>query len=347
MTSSIVLQPIERRELLDLYRKHTDPEVRFRAHILLLLADGHSWEDVGALLYCSSRTIDRWVKRFHHDGIEGLAGRKRGRPFRFGAVWVRIVVAMVTHLSPRQFGSLRSRWTCGLVALALLQRFDVCVSRETVRRWLHRGDMVYRRPRPVLGPRDAQREAKLAALRKLLEELPADETVVWQDEVDINTNPEIGRMWMRRGHQADVPTPGTNQKRYVAGSIHWRTGQVFATEGPKRDSDLFLAHLDELRHRLRRYRKIHVICDNAKFHVSVAVQIYLAKYRDRIELELLPAYSPDANPVERVWWLVREHVTRNHRCRDQEELLGMVFDYLESESPFRLKDTEYEIPKAA
>jgi transposase len=347
MTPSIVLEPVERRELLDLYRKHTDPEVRFRAHIVLLLADGHSWQEVGSLLYCSSRTIDRWVKRFHHDGIEGLAGRKRGRPFRFTAVWVRLVAAMVTHLSPRQFGSLRSRWTCGLVALALHQRFDVCVSRETVRRWLHRGDMVYRRPRPVLGPCDSQREAKLAALRKLLVHLPADETVVWQDEVDINTNPEIGRMWMRRGQQAPIPTPGTNQKRYVAGSIHWRTGQVFATEGPKRDSDLFLNHLDELRRRLRRYRKIHVICDNAKFHVSEPVRIYLWEHRDRIELEMLPAYSPDANPVERVWWLLREHITRNHRCRDQEELLGMVFDYLESESPFRLKDREYEIPKAA
>jgi putative transposase len=347
MTPSLVLQPTERQELLDLYRKHSDPEVRFRAHILLLLADGHSWQQVGDVLYCSSRTIDRWVKRFQHDGIDGLAGRKRGRPFRFAIVWARIAIAMVLHLTPRQFGSLRSRWTCGLVALALHQRYDLDVSRETVRRWLHRGDLVYRRPRPVLGPCDAERAAKLAALRQLLEDLPADETVVWQDEVDINTNPEIGRMWMRRGHQSHVVTPGTNQKRYVAGSIHWRTGQVFATEGPKRDSELFLKHLDELRHRLRRYRKIHVICDNAKFHVSVAVQLYLAKYRDRIELELLPSYSPDANPVERVWWLVREHVTRNHRCRDQEELLGMVFEYLESESPFRLKDKEYEIPKAA
>jgi transposase len=347
MTPSLVLEPVERRELLDLYRKHPDPEVRFRAHILLLLAEGHSWQDVGSLLYCSSRTIDRWVKRFHHDGVEGLAGRKRGRPVRFTAVWIRIAVAIVTRLSPHQFGSLRSRWTCGLVALALHRRFDVCVSRETVRRWLHRGDLVYRRPRPVLGPTDSQRQAKLAALRKLLAHLPADETVVWQDEVDINTNPEIGRMWMRRGQQAQIPTPGTNHKRYVAGSIHWRTGQVFATEGPKRDSELFLDHLDDLRRRLRRYRKIHVICDNAKFHTSEPVRVYLWEHRDRIELELLPAYSPDANPVERVWWLLREHITRNHRCRNQEELIGMVFDYLKSESPFRLKDTEYEIPKAA
>ena len=62
---------------------------------------------------------------------------------------------------------------------------------------------------------------------------------------------------------------------------------------------------------------------------------------------MLPAYSPDGNPIERVWWLVREHVTRNHRCRDPEELMGMVMAYLESEAPFRLKDEEYQIPKAA
>jgi transposase len=347
MTPSITLEADQRTALLETYRKHADPEVRFRAHLLLLLGDGRSWQDVGSILYCSSRTIDRWVKRFQHEGIAGLTGHKRGRPFRFGAVWVRLVVALVSHLSPRHFGVLRSRWTCATVALALHSRYGLDVSRETVRRWLRRGDMVYRRPRPVLGPRDQQRVAKLAALRQLVAQLPPDETVVWQDEADINTNPEIGRMWMRRGRQAKVPTPGTNQKRYVAGSIHWRTGQVFATEGPKRNGELFLAHLDELRRRLRRYRKIHVICDNAKFHGSEAVQVYLWEHRDRIELQMLPAYSPDANPMERVWWLLREHVTRNHRCRDQAELLEMVFGYLESESPFRLKDEEYQIPKAA
>jgi transposase len=122
---------------------------------------------------------------------------------------------------------------------------------------------------------------------------------------------------------------------------------VFATEGPKRDEGLFLAHLEDLRHRLRRYRKVHVICDCAKFHHSDAVPEYLAKHRERIELEMLPAYSPDANPMGRIWWLVREPITRNHRCRDRDELMGMVMAYLESEAPFRLEDEEYKIPVAA
>jgi len=46
----------------------------------------------------------------------------------------------------------------------------------------------------------------------LLEQLPAPETAVFQDEGDINTNLKIGAMWMRRGQQAEVVTPGTNEK---------------------------------------------------------------------------------------------------------------------------------------
>src|SRR5947209_6346300 len=109
-------------------------------------------------------------------------------------------------------------------------RAGVAASRETVRRLLRRGDLVYRRPRPIPPPNDEERRTRLAELRALLERMPADETAVWQDEVEVHTNPKIGRMWMPRGQQATVPTPGTNQKRHLAGSIHWRTGQVWVTE---------------------------------------------------------------------------------------------------------------------
>jgi putative transposase len=350
MTPSIVLSPDQRQDLLDRYRKDPDPEIRFRAHILLLLADGHTWATVAMLLFCSSRTIDRWVKRFHQDGIEGLTGKKRGRPFRFGLGWVALVVAWVTQKTPRDFGFLRSRWCCATVVLLLRERHDLTVSRETVRRWLQRSQVVYRRPRPVVGPTDPERQKKLVALRKLVAELPADETVVWQDEVEIHSNPKIGRMWMFKGQQATVTTPGTNRKRHLSGSIHWRTGQVFLTEAaPKqgRNAALFLQHLDDLRRKLRRYRKIHVICDNAKFHTSLEVIEYLWKWEGRIEVHLLPLYAPDLNPIERVWWLLHEHITRNHRCKNLEELLELVFAWLEAESPFKVEDKDYQVEEAA
>ena len=344
MTRSIELSTEQRQGLLARYRKDPDPEVRFRSHILLLLGDGHTWATVAAALFCSSRTIDRWVKRFHAEGVAGVAGHKPGRPFRLAADWAGVVAGWVTATAPRDFGLLRSRWCCEALALLMREIHRVEVGRETVRRWLHRGGLVYRRPRPVLGPKDPDRRAKLDALRALRAGLPADETAVFQDEVDINTNPKIGSMWMVKGRQATVQTPGNNEKRYLSGSIHWRTGQVFLTEGAAkqgRDTPLFLAHLDELRSRLRRYRKIHVICDSAKSHTSEAVAIYLWEQRARIELHLLPLYSPDCNPIERVWWNLHDQITRNHRCRSMEELLDLTFAWLDGRNPFRVEDEVY------
>jgi putative transposase len=340
----------ERDDLLRIYRKDPDPELRFRAHILLLLAEGHPWDTIEAMLFCSSRTVDRWLKRFQDQRVAGLTGRKRGRPFRLGLGWVAVLVAWVTTQTPGDFGFLRSRWSWALLALLLREREGVRASRETVRRWLHRGHLVYRRPRPVLKPDEAERQAKLAELRKLLEELPEDETAVWQDEVEVHINPTIGRMWMLQGRQAKVETPGTNKKRPLSGSIHWRTGQVFMTEAaPKqgRNGALFIKHLDELRSKLRRYRKLHVICDNAGCHISLEVIQYLWKWEGRIEVHLLPAYSPDLNPIERVRWHLHEDITRNHRCKDLGKLLDRVFTWLGQENPFQVEGSVYPKAKAA
>jgi putative transposase len=337
-------------ELLRIYRKDPDPELRFRAHIILSLGEGHSWDTIEAMLFCSSRTVDRWLKRFRSEGIAGLTGRKRGRPFRLGLGWVAVLVTWVTTKTPGDFGFLRSRWSCAVLALLLREREGMTASRETVRRLLHRGNLVYRRPRPVPPPNEEQRKAKLAGLRELLEDLPDNETAVWQDEVEVHTNPKIGRMWMPKGRQATVQTPGTNKKRHLSGSIHWRTGQVFVTEAaPKqgRNGALFIRHLDDLRRRLRRYKKVHVICDNAGFHTSHEVIEYLWKHEGRIEVHLLPSYSPDYNPIERVWWHLHEDITRNHRRKDLGELLDRVFAWLGQENPFEIEGSVYPKARAA
>jgi hypothetical protein len=105
----IPLTTTQRDELLAIYRKDPDPELRFRAHIILLLADGYAWDTIEAMLFCSSRTVDRWLKRFQADGVEGLLGRKRGRPFRLGCGWVALLVSRVTATPPSDFGFLPSR----------------------------------------------------------------------------------------------------------------------------------------------------------------------------------------------------------------------------------------------
>ena len=351
MTSSIALQPQQRKALLHLYRHHQRPEVCRRAPILLLLADGYTWDAIAAALFTSTSTIARWQQRFQDSGLTALAGHTPGRrPLELASYWAGIVVHWLTESTPRAFGFLRSRWTCALVVLLLWRCYQLALSRETIRRWLHRADLVWRRPRPVVHRPDPLRQAKLRALRRLLTDLPANETAVFQDEVDVNLNPKIGSMWMRRGQQAEVETPGDNAKRYLAGSMNWRTGRLLVTEGGKRDGALFVRHLEQLRQRLRRYRVIHVICDNARFHqVSKCKRLreYLGRWGHRIVLHYLPTYAPETNPIERVWWHLHDEITRNHCCRSLEELLDLVFRWLENRNPFQIEGSVYPSATAA
>jgi transposase len=343
MPSSIPLSHSDRKTLLDYYRSPAwAPELRLRAHILLLLADGWTWATIAAVLFCSTRTIARWQDRYRREGLDGLFGHPRGRPPRLPTRWACLVVTWVTSLSPRALGFLRSRWSCTLLAVALWRTQHVRVSRETIRRWLHQDGIVWRRPRPVLGRSDPERERILSELRQLLLSLPEDETVVFQDEVDLNLNPEVGFMWMRRGQQAVVVTPGDNEKNYLAGSLHWRTGRLLGcVTGPRRDGRLVARHLRELPGRLRRYKKIHVILDNAKIHDCAAVAEVVAASGGRLVLHYLPTYAPECNPIERVWWHLREEISRNHTCRTLQELIDLVFAWIEADPFFVVEDQVY------
>jgi transposase len=237
--------------------------------------------------------------------------------------------------TPGGFGVFRSRWSWELVALLLRKREGNSLSAETARRGLRRMRFVWRRPRPVVGPRDPQHATKLRQIQRMMAQLPSDETVVFRDEVDVHLNPKIGSCWMVRGEQTEVITPGNNEKRHLAGSLHWRTGRLLLSDpARRRNAALFIAHLDDLRRQLRGYRVIHFVCDNASFHDCRAVQEFLARRPGRIELHYLPKYAPETNPIERIWWHLHETTTRNHRCRTIEELLREVYDLADAQHNF-------------
>jgi transposase len=345
VATSITLCQDDRNALLRQLRVSPDPAARLRCHILLLLDAGHPWALIAAVLFTSSATINRWRRAYLRGGIDAVLA---GRPRRPAQWWVAMMVRWVLTLAPAAFGFARSRWTCEAVAVVLREDHGVRASRETVRRRLHESDLVWRRPRPVVRRWDPERAAKLAALRKLLLGLPADETAVFMDEVEVHTNPKVGSMWMRRGEQATVETPGDNEKRVLAGSLHWRTGRLIETWGEEKEgrtAGLFCRHLDDLRRAFRQYRVIHVICDNAFNHRpdrSKVVRAYVAEWGGRVRLHFLPKYAPDTNPVEEVWWRLHEAVTRNHRCGSMQELIELTMDWLDERRFFRVDRSIYQ-----
>ena len=67
-----------------------------------------------------------------------------------------------------------------------------------------------------------------------------------------------------------------------------------------------------------------VVVDNARWHHAKALQPWLLQHSRTLRLDFLPPYSPELNPVERVWKLTRRQATHNQYFPSLEAIEGRV-----------------------
>ena len=81
------------------------------------------------------------------------------------------------------------------------------------------------------------------------------------------------------------------------------------------------------RHKKPLYKYCYL--DNYIIHSSKTTRRAVEKFNGGIVLHFLPPYCPDDNNIERcVWRELLANVTRNHRCRDMDELMREIRRYL-------------------
>ena len=324
----------QRKELRRLAIRAKNAGVRCRCKVILALVRGTTPTMIADGGLCSKSQVYRIAERFIESGLTGLADRREDNGERKITKDYAIELLLLIEKSPQDFGYRRPTWTQELLILVLAERLNIAISVATMSRLLSRLGIGLRRPKPIVGCpwKKARRMRRLRVIRRLVENLPADEVVVYLDEVDIHLNPKIGPDWMKRGRQKTVLTPGCNEKRYLAGAWNPQTRRLIYVEGERKTSLLFLELLHKLATKTYPYAKrIHIILDNYGIHDSLQVRLALKSAdAEKLTLHFLPPYCPDHNRIERIWKDLHDNVTRNHRCATMVELMAEVRAYLAS-----------------
>ncbi len=312
------------------FRRCHDAGTRARYLIIFKLIAGRKPDVIADYLGVHRDTVYRVAKRFRERGERGLFdGRLNNGPHKLSDSFLAALDRLVRD-SPQNHNHRRPTWTRELLLLTLLRLGFKKVHVATLSRALALIRARRGRPRPTVAcPWSKRRKARrLKKIRDLIAGLPDDEVVVYEDEVDIHLNPKIGYDWMGHGQQKEVKTPGKNVKRYLAGALDVRTGQLHWVEGEKKDSWLFVELLGKLYHHYSEAKVIHVILDNYGIHDSQLVAWALLEAGGRIKLHPLPPYCPNDNKIERLWQDLHAEVTRNHTCPDMDSLMVEVRHYL-------------------
>lgn len=306
-------------------------------HVLLLCAQGRTPSEIAACLFCSRTSVYRIVAAYQR-GARWLVDVPVAGATRPHRPSLKRSLRSIVRRAPAAFGWCRTRWSCAVLVLELKARRGASVSGETIRRWLHELGYVWKRARHVARDDDVQRVVKLARIRSVIEGLKPTEALFFADELDIHLLAKIGYEWMPRGTQVEVMTPGTNRKYYLAGALNYATGKMLAVTGARKNRWLFidLLQLIDRRCPATKFTRLYVVCDNYCIHTAKTVEAWVALH-PRFELVFLPAYCPQANPIERAFGDVHDKCTRNHKRAQISELVSDVLWHLKANAPWRYK----------
>lgn len=334
MSIGLSLTVAQRRMIEDMKRETSSRVEAARCRIILLLDDKIAAGEIAAMVDCVRSTVYTTLYRFEDEGLDGLRDKRRDAQPRKATEEVRRKLLSYLDDAPKDHGWQRSAWTLELLATQLREDTDVQLSLSHLRAVLRQEKCRRGRPRPALRIPVKGRRETLEKIERLVEQASCEHEVFYVDEADIDLNPRIGLTYVKQGQQPLVLTPGKNVKYYIGGALNARTGTVLYAHGPRKNSDLFIESMRVLGNAYRRAKTIHLVLDNYIIHKSAKTKSAIESFGGRIQLHFLPPYSPEHNPIERLWKQMHDNVTRNHRHKTMPELWSDVTRFLRDVQPF-------------
>lgn len=288
---------------------------RDRLTAIRALIFGQRHEDVAVIFNVTQRSVQRWVRAFNASGIDGLIERTRpGRPRKIHPKQSDQLCQLIEH--PEQAGEVH--WTGKKFHGYLRRELKVEVGYSTVMRWLHEQNFRLKVPQPWPDRQDeAQRQEFVRELRRWL----SDEQIeLWfADETGIEGDPRPRRRWAKKGDKPRVTKNGDHLRMNVTGVICPRTGEMFAFEYTHSDRECFQDFLNRANNAIGFGRRRNLfICDNASWHKSKTLRW------GRFEPVYLPPYSPDLNPIERLWLLIKAHWFADFIAKTHDQLVQRI-----------------------
>lgn len=273
---------------------------------------GESPEFVGAGLGLNRRTIYRWLAAYHTGGVNALKAKPiPGAPTKLTAAQNARLARIVRTKTPQQLKFEYALWTLTIIREVIRRQFGVRLSEVSVGRLMGRLGFTPQRPLyrawqqdPILVER-WRTEAYPAIVAKAKREGAA---IFFADESGVRSDAHAGTTWGLKGTTPVVKTTGARFGFTMISAVNANGQCRFMIIERRVTAVVFCEFLRRLLQGMT--RKIVLIVDGHPTHKAKRVQRFVAAQAGRLELYVLPPYSPDLNPDELAWAHVKGKLGR-------------------------------------
>lgn len=294
-----ILTVRERVQLIQCHRKERDGRVRDRIKTVLAYDDGYSYSEIAKILLLDDETIRRY--------IEGYLDNKKLNSESGGSD------SKLTHDESRRLTDHLQETTYLYVkdiCQYVQKQFNTQYSVSGMTKWLHAHCFCYKKPHAVPAKADKIKQAAfIEYYNDLKDKSGKNEPIYFTDSVHPQYQTQLVCGWIMKGERKAIAMTGRQPRLNFIGGICLDGHRFIYRQSDTVDTTNINLFLKKLRKNHPADHNIHVIWDNAGYHRSKDVKAYAKELK--IILHYLPAYSPNLNPIERMWKLMHESVRYN------------------------------------
>jgi transposase len=285
-------------------------------HLLAILAvlDGQSFAQVALVLRVHEKTVATWFQAFCCYGLQDTPRTKpTGRPPKLTPTQ-QAALTMLIEEGPVKAGFSGACWRSPMIQQLIYDRFGVYYNVFYIAQLLKNLGFSYQKAAFVSDHLNEQKRQEWRTttwpqILRLTKERKA--LLLFGDEASFPQWGTLTYTWARRGQQPTVKTSGKRKGYKVFGLIEYFTGRLFyqGQEG-RLNSATYIAFLKSvLAYTLH---PIILIQDGARYHTSAETSAFFAQQAARLQVFQLPTYSPDYNPIEKLWKKIKQQDTHLH-----------------------------------
>lgn len=297
-----------------------------RVMAILSLAEGRSVDVIAAVLRISVESIRLWFTTFLHQGVAGLSPRKPcGRPNKLTKAQKAELDEIITK-GPVDAGYPGACWRSPMIQDLIYQRYGILYSVIYICQLIKNMGFSFQKAKFEADHKDPDNRAewlkttwpKILNLAKLRQSM-----ILFGDEASFPQWGTLTYTWAKRGQQPTVKTSGIRKGYKIFGLIDYFSGKFFFKGQEDRlNSDTYAQFLSEVL--MQTDKHLILVQDGARYHTSKAMQAFFEKHSERLAVFKLPSYSPDYNPIEKLWKKIKQEGTHLHYFPTFEALVDKV-----------------------
>lgn len=285
-------------------RQTKDKHEHTRLCVILARSEGMSIESIAQAHRISVQSVYRYLAEYETEE-KTKHDQRGGSESKLNKLQTQELIEHlqeITYLHAKQISSY------------VQDKYGVTYSVAGMTFWLKTQGFVYKEPIKVPGKLDPEKQEEFIKVYEALKKsLQGNEELYFMDAVHPEFQSKGVCGWIKSGEVKTLPTTSAQYRMHFIGALALEGMKVFAQEFETVDADSMIAFFKDLE-KSSDASTIHIICDNGRSNKNKKVDMYLET--SRIKVHYLPPYSPNLNPIERLWRVLREKKTYN-KCYEK------------------------------